>query len=243
MYFKPALVPTLIAVPSFFILLALGNWQLERRDWKLDLIEKIETRLSSEARPLSELLLEVEDPDELNYWPVRTEGRFKPGAAIHKYALDPEHGPGIRLMIPLEVSGIGTVLVDRGFVPMILKDSEAAQPLAKPEEKKVSGIVRTPSRAGFFTPENDIADNLWYQMDIDQIRAEFALPELRALIIELAAGEGDAEMYPKSGFTGLTIRNQHLGYAITWFGLALGLLGVYAVYHIQEGRLSLGGRP
>lgn len=239
MYFRPALVPTLIAVPSFIILLALGNWQLERRAWKLDLIETIETRLSQEATPLSELLLDIEDSQNLNYWPVRTEGRFLAGAAIHKYALHPQQGPGVRLMIPFEVSGIGTILVDRGFVPMHLKDRAEAQPLDDPLEADIAGIIRTPTAPGSFTPENDISGNLWYHIDIDQIRAEIGSESLRPLIIELAPDDTGASGYPLQGFTRLSIRNQHLGYAITWFGLALGLLAVYTVYHLQEKRLSL----
>lgn len=242
MHFRPAVVPTLIAVPSFFILLALGNWQLERREWKLDLIEKIETRLSQEAAPLSEVLLESNRPEDLNYWPVQAKGRFVPEIAIHKYTLHSEKGPGIRLLIPFDVSGIGTILVDRGFLPMMLKDEKGARALEQPEDMKLSGIIRTPSAPGSFTPANDVAGNLWYYIDIDQIRAEFGLTELQPLIVEMAAEEMGAGTYPMPGFTGLSIRNQHLGYAITWFGLALGLLGVYAVYHMQEGRLSFGAR-
>ncbi len=47
---------------------------------------------------------------------------------------------------------------------------------------------------------------------------------------------------PRGGQTRLIFTNDHLGYAVTWFGLAIALLGVYLAFHIREGRLSVGGK-
>ena len=92
-------------------------------------------------------------------------------------------------------------------------------------------------RSGLFTPPPDLKQRVWYARDLKAIAAadhiSLAAPEL----VEADATPNPGG-WPKGGQTVVTFRNQHLSYAVTWFGLAAGLVGVWLAYHISKGRIS-----
>src|SRR5262249_52869805 len=66
---------------------------------------------------------------------------------------------------------------------------------------------------------------------------------LTAPMIVEADDTPNAGGWPRGGQTVVRFRNEHLQYAITWFGLALVLMVVYVAYHVSHGRLDLRRYP
>ena len=98
------------------------------------------------------------------------------------------------------------------------------------------GVWRVPDAPGAFTPAPDQAHRIWYARDLEGIAAADHIRLAAPVVIEADATPNPGG-WPKGGQTVVTFRNNHLSYAITWFGLAAGLIGVYLAYHISKGRL------
>lgn len=206
------------AVTFFCMFLALGTWQLERRAWKLDLIDRVERRVHAPAVP-------APSPAE---WPsvtaagqeyrhVRATGVFLP-AQTRVRALT-ELGSGYWVMTPLRLTDGGIVLVNRGFVP-----AEAAAPaVAATREVTVTGLLRMTERGGAFLRRNDPAADRWYSRDVEAIATARHLGRVAPYFIDAdgsAPGGGDPAV-PVGGLTVIAFPNNHLIYAITWYTLAL----------------------
>ena len=101
-----------------------------------------------------------------------------------------------------------------------------------------SGVWRVPDAPGFFTPKPDPAKHVWYARDLAGIAAADGVKLAAPVVIEADATPNPGG-WPKGGQTVVDFPNNHLSYAMTWFGLAAGLIGVYFAYHISKGRLSL----
>ena len=196
------------ALCLFFVALfgALGIWQVERLRWKLDLIERVETRLAQPAVPLPATL----DPKQFEYRRVRVSGTFLHDGETLVEALT-ERGAGHWVMTPLRTER-GLVLINRGFLPK----GEAA---AKPEgQAQVEGLVRLSEPEGRFLRANRPAENRWYSRDVDAIAEARGLGQVADYFID--AGPSPAGALPVGGLTVVRFRNTHLVYALTWFGLA-----------------------
>ncbi|KAG1392395.1 hypothetical protein G6F59_014611 [Rhizopus arrhizus] len=129
-------------------------------------------------------------------------------------------------MTPLQLPDGGTVLVNRGFVlPEWRKNQAAAtQP---PAEGSVTGLLRMGEPGSGFLRNNDPAANLWYSRDLPAIAAARGLTAVAPyfLAAEAAASPGrDPAKAPVGGLTVLSFPTNHLGYAITWYALALMII-------------------
>ena len=118
-----------------------------------------------------------------------------------------------------------TVLVDRGFVPEALRDSKARAAGQVEGSVTLTGVLRFSQQPGLFTPAPDLKTRLWFIKDLPAIARAVGVAAAPVLV------EADAEPnpggWPLGGQTRVDIPNDHLQYAITWFGLALALTGVY----------------
>lgn len=95
---------------------------------------------------------------------------------------------------------------------------------------------RVPDAPGAFTPVPDVAHRIWYARDLRSIAAADKIRLAAPALIEADAAPNPGG-WPRGGQTVVSFRNEHLSYAITWFGLAAGLIGVYLAYHASKGRL------
>jgi surfeit locus 1 family protein len=237
------LVLTVSAIAAFAILVSLGIWQLERRDWKHALIERIEARADAPPRPLEDVLARWRRDGDIEYMRVRMRGELRADKEFHVYTIR-DGVAGWRVVSPFETAARRVVLLDRGFVPQRLKDPErrADQPLPD-GQITVTGLARGPGEANLFTPESEPARNRWYWRDLAGIVAQLG-PEMRAragpFFVEAEANALPGE-WPRGGVTQLRLMDRHLSYALTWFGLALTLIGVYAAYVISRIRASRRG--
>lgn len=231
--FRPALWPTLITVPAVLVLLGLGTWQVERRAWKLDVIERIETRMG--AMPVALPAGDV-PADDWEYRRVSLTGTFLHEKSLYIVANSGVGRPGWHVVTPLaRADGAGPVLVNRGWVPQEMKDpaTRAAGTAAGPVT--VTGVVRKPWHQGWFVPDNDTAKNVWFFADTDAMWRQVGLTG-PALTVE-ADDTPNVGGWPRGGQTRVNVPNNHLEYAITWYSFAVLLVIIYLVWHRKQGRL------
>ena len=238
--FRPTLVPTLMVVPALVVLLGLGFWQLERQAWKTDVIDRIEARIGGAPEPLPTA---IDDPDAWDYRAVTVSGEFDHQHEMTLAGRVHNGRPGFHVITPLRrTDGDGPpVLVDRGWVP-----ADRRAPDARPDSRPsgpitVTGVARRPEAAGWMTPDNDPATNTWYWVDVPGMAAYAGLEAVAPMIVE--AAETPTGSLPVGGQTQVDLPNNHLEYALTWFGFAVILSVIYFLYHWRRGSPDADGAP
>lgn len=211
----------LLGIAGCAVLIWLGVWQVQRLGWKTDIIDRIETRLA--ADPVS--IPAEPDPERDQYLRVLVSGEIEPGEA-HVYTSVPERGVGYRVIVPLLLDDGRRILLDRGFVPIAEKD---AARLAGPI--RVRGSLLWPDETDGFTDPPDLEKNIWFARDVARMCA--VLDTVPVMLVTEASDDAAA---PLALPVTVNIPNDHLGYAITWFGLAVGWAGmtVYWLWRIRS---------
>ena len=189
------------------ILIGLGVWQVQRLAWKEALLARIEAQISADPVPL----IEATQPDVVRYAPVMVTGAFG-DRHIRMLASRKTTGAVHRVIRPFEIEDFGPVLVDTGWLP-----DEAQVPGAPEVRLTIVGNLDAPNEADGFTPEPDLARNLWFARDVPAMAQ--ALNTQPILIVLRDAPETDLGVTPWPVDTA-GIPNDHLQYAITWFSLA-----------------------
>lgn len=234
MTFRPYPGFTIACAILFAILCWLGFWQLERLQWKLALIAQVNGNMAATPVSLDEVLAMKQDAAQYRH--VTLQGRFD--HAKEAYVFTTDAGAAVyHVLAPFAVDDGRVLMVDRGEVP-----KDKLNPASRTEgnvagETQVTGVWRTPDAPGSFTPPPDAAQRIWYARDLRGIAAAYDLKLAAPVVIEADATPNPGG-WPKGGKTVVTFRNQHLGYAITWFGVAIVLLGVWLAYHISRGRIA-----
>jgi surfeit locus 1 family protein len=222
---------TIAMLAALSVLIALGVWQLERLKWKEGVIAQIETRTNAAPITLEEAETLARGGQDPSYLRVRVEGRFHHGRERYLYAVT-DGEQGWHVITPLETADGERVLIDRGFVPDALKDPSSRAQGQIEQIVEVAGLVRSPEKQGLFTPDNEPAANRWFWRDLAGMSASM----FPSSTVQVAPFFVDAEKnevpggWPQGGQTRRVIVNNHLQYALTWFGLAACLLAVYAAY-------------
>ena len=225
-YFQPRLWTTVCAVPVLVTLLGLGFWQVERLNWKLDLIAQREAALTAPPR---EVRVGSLAPD-LDFARVRVRGHLRHDREIHLIAPPRRGRRGYHVLTPLQSEQSPVmVLVDRGWVPDTHKLATTRRDGLIDGTVELAGIARTPRGPGWFTPDNEPARNIWYWPDMEAMASHVGMA-LAPIIIEADTAPNPGG-FPVGGQTRIELPNSHLGYAITWFGLAGGLIAVYIAFH------------
>jgi surfeit locus 1 family protein len=227
------------------ILVALGTWQLQRLAWKADLTRRIEQRTAAEPGAiLPEARWREWDAESDEFRRVRVSGTFLHDREVTVHGLRPEgQGPilqGYYVFTPLRLDDGTTVIVNRGFVPTELKAParRAEGQVAGPTT--VTGLVRAPEKRAAFVPPNEPGKEAWFVRDPNEMAAARGLSRTAPFYVE-ADTTPNPGGWPRGGRAGINLPNNHLQYALTWFGLALTLAGVFAAFAWQ--RLKRGDRP
>ena len=207
---------------------ALGVWQLERRIWKLDLIERVDARVSGPANTVPPALRWAQlDPEAFEYRKVRLSGVFRHDRETLVDALT-ERGPGYWVVTPL-VTPVGTILINRGFVPAERADARSRSPGQVAGPVAIVGLMRVTEPNGRFLRPNRPREGRWYSRDVAAIARARSLGPVAPFFID-ADGTPNPGGLPVGGLTVIHFRNAHLSYALTWFGLAaLCALGLVLV--------------
>ncbi|WP_336246253.1 SURF1 family protein [Sandaracinobacteroides sayramensis] len=220
----------------------LGIWQLERRQWKHELIAAVDARAHNAPVP-------APGPAE---WPnvsarshaylrVHTAGRFLPVAPAFVTAVT-ELGSGYWVMSPMETAE-GIILVNRGFVP-----TRSVTPPA-PDVYALAGLLRLTEPDGGFLRRNDPAADRWYSRDVAAIATSRGLERVAPYFIDADNAiapvtsmndmPGNLPGEPLGGLTVIRFSDNHLVYALTWFALAA--MSLFAVLLLVRGRQARDG--
>ncbi len=236
------LVPGIAAACAFAVLIGLGTWQVQRKAWKEALIATVSERFAAPpvALPPPADWARL-DPATDEFRRVRFQAElindkealvFTTGSSLH----GGDAGPGYWVFTPARVDG-RIVMVNRGFVPEQRKDpaTRAQGQIAGPVE--IVGVMRWPEHPGMFTPAAEPNKNLWFARDPADMAQAKGLGAVAPFYVEQEQPPAPGGL-PRAGALQPTFPNNHLGYALTWYGLALVLAGSFAVWFV--GRLRGG---
>ncbi|MBV8500237.1 MAG: SURF1 family protein [Paucibacter sp.] len=200
----------LTGVAFFFVLFTvLGCWQLQRREWKHALIERVQSRVH--AAPSGDIAPDAE------YSHVRLEGRFEAASVLVQ--ANTKLGAGHWLVQPFTLADGRQVLVNRGFVPQGSTGETA--PLGP---RVVTGLLRLSEPHGSLLRANDPATGRWFSRDVAAIAAQLKLARAEPYFVDQDE-HGPQEAWPQGGLTVISFPDNHLQYALTWFALAVLCVG------------------
>ena len=218
---------------------SLGTWQLHRRAWKLDLIERVNSRVHAppSAAPERAQWASVNaERDEYRHVSLTGTYQFDRDTLVQAVT---DLGGGYWVLTPLRAADGSEVLINRGFVPPGWKESVPPAPAG---EVTVTGLLRMPEPVGGFLRKNVPSENLWYSRDVVAIAAARGLNEadVAPYFIDAdgkpsagaSAITNDAEAvtskaqaqdrdYPVGGLTVVQFPNNHMSYLLTWYALAI----------------------
>lgn len=231
----------LVVLAAFLVLVGLGTWQLQRRAWKQDLLATLTERLA--APPVS-----LPDPSE---WPrlSREQYEFRRVVFPAEYLLDRDAlvysigsslrageptGPGYYVFTPARLLNGGIVMVNRGFVPEALRDPATRAEGQIAGTVAVLGVLRWPDPPSMFTPAAEPGKNLWFARDPAPIAAAKGV-QAAPFYVEQES-PFPAKGWPLPAHLRPNLPNNHLQYAITWYGLAAALLLVFIAWAVGRRR-------
>lgn len=233
--FRPLPALTATCALALAVLVGLGVWQLRRLDWKLALIAEVERHMAAPPVSLGQALAMGADAQ---YRHVALDGRFDNAKEAYAFGTDQTGAAIYHVIAPFAAPGGRTLLVDRGIVPDERRDPATRRSGQPSGLTHVVAVWRTPDPPGAFTPAPDLKRRIWFSRDVEGIAKADGIALAAPVILEADATPNPGG-WPKGGQTVIAFRNEHLQYALTWFGLAIGLFGVYLAYHASKGRLSL----
>ena len=230
---------TLSVIPALCVLIGLGTWQLQRMAWKGRLQASIDERMTASPIPIEQALAAAAGGRNITYTRVRFRGRFHDDKALFYYApASRGQGLGWHVYVPVQLASGGWLFVNRGFIPDAYRKLPKRQIWMTTRDITVTGLIRTPTIPGLFTPPNDPDKNIWYWRDLDGM-SKAALPGLKGKLIPYFVDVDvsprstpmvAASKWPRPGTTITRLPNRHWEYALTWYGLALTLIGVYLAF-------------
>jgi len=222
---------SLLALAAFVTLIGLGTWQLERKAWKEGLIDALAERVSAQPVPLpGPERWAMLDPAQDEFRRVAFAATIAPDREALVYSsgssVRPDvSGPGYWVFAPAELAGGGVVVVNRGFVPEGQQDRTTHAPPA--DRVDLVGALRWPEPRGLFAPKDDPARDLYFVRDHLAMAQAKGWGNVAPFYLELETSTG---ALPRAGRLTPTLRNEHLQYALTWFGLAIVLAAVFAFW-------------
>ncbi len=218
---KPMIIPALFGVIGVIVLVMLGNWQIDRLAWKTTMLANIETRLSAPPVPLPDVLV----PDQDRFLSVQVSGEMG-SDEIHVLSSSPATGPGFRIIVPFTLADGRRILVDRGIVPDQFKNDP--RPV---ENGTLFGNLLWAADFDKYTPQNDIEGNIWFSRAAEPLAKALNTEPVFLVMRSTTLSSG-----PLPLAVGLNTPNNHLEYAITWFGFAIvwAFMTLYLLWRIKH---------
>ncbi len=234
----PSVLVSVLALVTFAILIALGTWQVERLQWKEGLLTAIDERSHATPLPLDDILAMQAAGEPVEYRHTTVTGRFLNDREQFFFATH-EGYSGYYVYTPLERADGSILFVNRGFVGIDFKDP-ATRPESQPEgQVTVTGLAREAlhEKPSWIVPENEPAKNIFYWKDLDGFTANAGLDPARVIDLYVDAdATPNPGGWPVGGVTIVSLPNNHLQYAVTWYGLAAALAAVFAARFLRRQR-------
>ena len=234
MTFRPYPGVTIATIVMTAFLIWLGVWQLQRLNWKENLIATVSGHMKAAPVSLDEAL--AMSADAVQYRKVALTGHFDNAHEAYVFTTGAGGEAVYHVLTPFITNDDRTLMVDRGEIPESKLNPHSRPPVEG--ETHVVGVWRVPDAPGMFTPAPVPQKHIWYARDLAGIAAANGVKLAAPVVIE-ADNTPNPGGSPMGNQTVVDFPNNHLEYALTWFGLAAGLIGVYFAYHISRGRLRL----
>ena len=228
---KKMIFPLIFGLSGVIVLLSLGVWQIQRLEWKQDVISKIYERRNGEPVSLSDNY-KASSPETHNYLSVFLEGKIKENEA-HVYAPQ-KSGLGYRIVSEFEWNKL-SIMVDLGWIPKNKKNE-----IRPKGDARIVGYISYPDdHDDSFTPEPDIINNIWFSRFVPDMARQLKVKPFLVVAEQIQIKENglwtdyqSVKPLPIS----LNIKNDHREYAITWFSLALVwfLMTIYLLWRIKQ---------
>lgn len=203
----------------------LGIWQLERREWKLALISRVEARIHAEPIAAPDLAGASEaGVKALEYTRVTASGHFLNDRETLIEAVT-ALGGGYWVLTPFVTDSGATILINRGYVPFDHKAAASRRDGNSNGPVRITGLLRPSEPKGGFLRSNDPAADRWYSRDVAAIAAARGLSCVEPYFMDADATPNPGG-FPVGGLTVINFPNNHLVYAVTWFSMAIGLAAV-----------------
>ena len=240
----------LVGIAMFVGFIALGTWQVERRAWKLALMERVDQRVHAAPTPAPAA---AEWPGvnaaSHEYLPITLQGHWLGDKTVLTQAVT-ELGAGFWVITPLQQDDGTQVLVNRGFVPQDQRAQWIATPLppGTPAATTVQGLLRMTEPGGGFLRSNSPAQQRWYSRDVAAIAQAAGLTRAAPFFVDAglpgaASAAPAAAAWPRAGMTVVRFHNSHLVYALTWYAMALMVVGAGWYVARYEARLRARAAP
>ncbi|WP_338634290.1 SURF1 family protein [Afipia carboxidovorans] len=220
-------------------LASLGVWQLQRGEQKHALMKALDERLAAapvDLPPQSEWTHLNRTDDEFRRVRFAATYENKPDAMVYTSGSAVRSDvttPGVWAFLPAQLERGARIVINTGFVPneMQKRDEEdrAIAPLLTGEPAVLTGYLRFPERPGLLTAQESTTKRLWFVRDIAGMAEALGWGEVAPFYIDLEAPVPTAGV-PKPSALSPKLKDNHLGYAITWFGLAIAVLGTFGVW-------------
>jgi len=222
------LILIICMISGLIVLISLGTWQVNRLYWKEELIERVQARIASEPTALIDLMENGLNKETQEYKTVFVNGTFDHDSEVYFFTTAKGGGSGWNVHTPLLFDGGSYVIVNRGFVPFDLKAPDKRSDGLLEGKQRVEALLRFPlSERPFGSLENSPKTREFYWRNVNEMASVMIGDKDEFLPIILDQLESDTPgTWPKGGTTITDFPNNHLQYAVTWYGLALTLLGV-----------------
>ena len=232
---RSLILPVILVIAALGALIALGTWQIERKAWKEGLIATLDSRLAAPPAhlPPRERWKQLNAATD-EFIRVSFPAEFVHGAEALVYSsgssLRPDvTGPGYWVFSPARLSGGSLVVVNRGFVPEGRQDATTRLEGEPDGVVDIVGAMRWPEPRGTFTPNDEPAKNLWFVRDPAAMAAAKSWGTIAPFYIDQEAPPAPGGL-PRVGPLKVNLPNNHLQYAVTWYGLAAVLLVASLVF-------------
>jgi surfeit locus 1 family protein len=215
----------LFTIVAIGVLVALGTWQLERKEWKDGLIAALDAKLAGKPTdlPARERWQRLDAKTD-EFRRVAFPAEFLAGQEVLVYtsgsSLRPDvSGPGYWVFSPARLTGGSLVVVNRGFVPEGKQDPDTRRQGQPSGVVEIVGVMRWPEQRGQFTPKDEPEKNLWFDRDPASMAAAKNWGTIAPFYVDMEAPPAPGGL-PKVGPLRAALPNNHLQYAVTWYGLA-----------------------
>ena len=222
----PRLWPIVLASALGIVFLCgLGVWQMQRLVQKNALIANLEQHMQSEPISLGVAIARQQAGEDIEYIKIQVIGVFDRAHALRKVS-SVRGSPGWEIITPLKTDDGFSVLVDEGTIA----ENQTSSP-ADVSSQTIIGVARKHGlKRGVFDNDNDAAKNIWYWWDVPAMQVASASDGKFAPFILQKLPGNDTATGPQVQKPKVELSNNHMGYAITWFGLAAALAGVTGFY-------------